>query len=55
MRLTQHDSRFPTHRNKLGAPAFSIGRLHAMLRLSGAGVTTAPDLPIHADDPIRNT
>jgi hypothetical protein len=55
VRLTEPDTRFPTHRNKLGRSHVQHWTLYALLRLTGAGLTTASELPIRADDPIRNT
>jgi hypothetical protein len=53
--LTEAYSRFPAHRNKVGRTRVQHRRLQAILRLIGAGVTTGPDRPVRADNPIRNT
>ena len=53
--LTKACDRFPPHRNKVGRTRVQHRRSPAILRLIGAGVTTSPDQPVRAHDPIRNT
>lgn len=52
---TQACGRFPGHHNKLRHVHGQCRRLPAILRLIITVVTTGPDRPVRADDPIRNT
>jgi hypothetical protein len=46
---------FPGHHNALRRIHGQCRRLPAILRLLVTVVTTGPDQPVRADDPIRNT
>jgi hypothetical protein len=55
VRRTEACGRFPDPRNNLGRTPVQHRRSQAILRLIGTGVTTDPDQPVRADDPIQNT
>jgi hypothetical protein len=52
---TEAYGRFPDPRNNVGRTRVQHRSLQAILQVIDTGVTTSPDQPIRADDPIQNT